>query len=70
MFQWFFDCFPYTIEPSSPFCLLEVGDLFQERDGLWLLLYRDAVKVKVVKMTWIGRLIYGGKIGRNPTNRT
>ena len=43
---------PFWVDTSSPFCNLEVGDVFQERDGLYRLLYRDMVKVRVVKLNW------------------
>ncbi len=61
---------PFWVDTSSPFCNLEVGDVFQERDGLYRLLYRDMVKVRVVKLNWWTVLWYGGNInGRSLANR-
>ena len=56
------DLFPFWVSPSSPFCNLEVGDVFQERDGIYRLLYRDMSKVQVVKLNWWTKLWYGGEI--------
>jgi hypothetical protein len=60
--QWFLDLKPYTIWPSSPFAGIEVGDVFEESDGLWRLLEHDAVKVRVVKLNWWTKLWWGGQI--------
>ena len=66
---WLHDSFPYEIFPSSHFCDIEVGDVFQEQDGIWRLLYRDAAKVQIVKVNWFTKLFWGGQInGRILTN--
>lgn len=62
LLDWIHDLVPYEVSPSSLFCDIEVGDVFQEPDGLWRLLYRDATKVSVVKLSWWTRLWWGGTI--------
>ncbi len=53
---------PFTVFTSSPFCDLKVGEYFQERDGLYRLIERNAIRVRVVKVNWWTKLWWGGVI--------
>lgn len=61
--EWFYNTldnmFPFIAFTSAPFCNLNIGDCFQERDGVYCLLMRDAIKVKVVKVNWWTRMFWG-----------
>lgn len=61
--NWFYDLlenlYPFTAFTSSPFCNLSVGDYFEECNGTYRLLERDAVKVRVVRKNWFTNIFWG-----------
>jgi hypothetical protein len=61
---------PLTINHSLPFCEYEVGDLFEETTGVYRLLERDSVKVKIVHWNWWTKLWWSGTIKNTLEDRT
>lgn len=47
--------FPLIVHTSAPFCDVQVGQTFDQPDGLYLFLERNAIKVKVVKINWFSK---------------
>jgi hypothetical protein len=50
--------FPFIVHTSYPFCDIEVGQVFDQPDGKYLLLERNAIRVKVVKINWFSKLFW------------
>lgn len=63
MFDWLLDLFPFTVVPSSSFAHINLGEVFVCEGGFYKLLYRDAVKVKVLKWNALTRFIWRKKYG-------
>lgn len=57
-----FEFFPFYVYPSSFFCDIELGGKFLFDDRKYLLLERDAVKVKLVRYTWWTKYLWGRKL--------
>jgi hypothetical protein len=57
MLDWLYDLIPMTI-PSSLICDFDVGDLFEEQSGVYLLLSRDAFNARIVTWTKWTRIFW------------
>lgn len=55
------DLFPYTIIPSLPFADIEIGQIFIDNGVKYKLLYRDAIKVEIVRWNWWTKLWWRNK---------
>ncbi len=62
MINFILDLFPFLVYNSKAFCEFEVGEIFQDNKLLYMLLERDAVKVKIVRWNWWTKLWWGGNI--------
>lgn len=54
--------YPFWCFPSTPFCEIEVGELFKDKKHVYRLLKRDPWKVRVVHWNWWTRLWWGGDL--------